>query len=290
MSRLVFTSFASSDMKKSLIRIGKQARSFGMFDEIRLFTERNLPRYAKKRCKAVIKMTGTRRGYAYWCWKPVIINLLLSKMDEGDVLIYSDAGTHMNPNGKEKLLEYIEEAKKNDIWAVRLEDHLPDIDWTKADTIEYFRSRILDDAKRAEFDSAIHEAQVEGGTIIAVKNGYTMRLMREWERIMSLENLHLFDDSPSVLENSPSFRENRHDQSTLSLLLKSNHYSATHTEHFYSSDEYPGGVEYTCQTRTVSASQGQGIRSAACSCPFGISQGKERARKGEAEDSGEPAA
>lgn len=239
MNKYYFVSFASSNIKDALVRIGKQAKQFDLFDEIFLYTEKKLPFYAKKRCREIIKKTGCKRGYAYWCWKPVVINQVLSKMQDGDILVYSDAGTHMNPNGKNKLLdEYIPMAIKNDIWLVRLESALTDVNWTKIDTINFFRNLITDDMKRISFEKEINEGQLEGGTLIIKKSDYSCKIMRQWETFMSLENLHLFDDSPSKISEFKNFHENRHDQSVLSLLLKSNHYAATGTEHFWSSDSF----------------------------------------------------
>lgn len=46
MNKFYFCSFASSDMKLALQRIGKQARDLGEFSEIFLYTENELPQYA----------------------------------------------------------------------------------------------------------------------------------------------------------------------------------------------------------------------------------------------------
>lgn len=239
MNKICFISFASTNMKVSLDRIGKQAKSLKIFSKVYLYTEKKLPAYSKKRCKQIIKLTGTRRGYAYWSWKPVIINEVFNKIEDGDVIIYSDSGTHINPNGKEKLLEYIEMAKQNDIWCVQLESGLFDLNWTKMDTINYFRANNVEN--KDEFEKALFKGQLEGGTIIAVKNNYTSELFKKWESLMTIENLHLFDDSPSKNDNYSSFVENRHDQSLFSLLLKSNHFIAVENKHVYSSDKYPNG-------------------------------------------------
>src|SRR5689334_19513736 len=38
------------------------------------------------------------RGAGYWLWKPYIINKMINKLNEGDILIYSDAGVALiNP-------------------------------------------------------------------------------------------------------------------------------------------------------------------------------------------------
>lgn len=228
-------------MKPALKRIGKQAEQFELFDEIKLYTQKKLPKYAQKQCLEIIKQTGSRRGYAYWSWKPVIIEETLENMQSDDILVYSDAGTHLNPNGKNKLLDYIKLAEQNDIWVIQLEEHLSDINWTKCDTIDFFRNKITAPEKIAEFNQKISHGQLEGGTIILVKNAYTVGIINKWKELMSPKNLHLFDDSPSVKKEQPSFKENRHDQSVLSLLLKTNHYISTDTTHFHSHDKWPGG-------------------------------------------------
>jgi hypothetical protein len=40
------------------------------------------------------------------------------------------------------------------------------------------------------------------------------------EYLMGVSNFHLVSDEPSNLENIPVFKENRHDQSILSLIIK----------------------------------------------------------------------
>ncbi len=237
MNKCIFVSFASTNMKDSLDRIGRQAHSMGVFDDVYLYTEEDLPEYGKTRCKEIIEKTGTKKGYAYWCWKSIIINDLLAKMQEGEVLIYSDAGTHLNNNGVGKLKEYIDMAIQNDIWVVELEDIHPIKKWCKKDTIDYFVEHIVQEDSLSEFMNLLNEPQLEAGTIILIKNEYTVNLMKQWEYLMSEENLHLFDDSPSVASNYPEFKEHRHDQSVLSLLLKANHYSSTDTSHFWASTE-----------------------------------------------------
>lgn len=228
MDNIYFCTFTSTDMKTALYRIGSQAKNFGIFKKIYLYTEKRLPSYAQKRIKNIISITNSRRGYAYWAWKPVLINDVLKKMNNGDILVYSDAGSHLNKNGLKKFFEYVELAKQNDIWLTHLWDEFTDQRWTKQDTIEYFRSKISDSELLKAFDEKItNGGQLQGGTIILIKNDYTISLMKQWESLMTIENLHLFDDSPSVVKELPEFKENRHDQSILSLLLKSNHYTST---------------------------------------------------------------
>ncbi len=237
MYKIYFCSFADSSIKKSLVRISEQAKEMNIFDDIETYTEKELPKYGKKRIKEILKKTNKRRGYGYWAWKPIIINQSLSKMQENDILIYSDAGNHLNKNGRDKLLNYINEAIKNDIWVIKLGDENADYRWTKNDLIDFFKQKYIKKEQLLSFEEKLYSGQFEAGTIILKKNNYTMSIIKQWESIMTIENCHFFDDSPSITPNNSEFNENRHDQSVFSLLLKGNHCSYTDLNHFEATSE-----------------------------------------------------
>ena len=219
LGQIYFVSFADTSLLPSLQRIKRQAEEFNCFRKICIYTEKNLPRQARKRAKEIISVTGTRRGYGYWSWKPAIVKSVMKKMKDGDVLLYSDAGTHLNARGKDKLFEYIERARLHDIWVIQLDNVLNDLNYTKRDTAELFKADLPN-------GNVLKDGQIQATFFILVKSAYTTSLIKKWDELMELKNVHYFDDSPSVLVNDSSFVENRHDQSLFSLLLKSNHYYA----------------------------------------------------------------
>lgn len=245
MSKLYFVTFADSTLKASIKRIKKQVKKFGVFDKCFFFTEKDLPQKIQQDLKTIIEKTGSKRGYGFMSWKPLVINTIMDKMNDGDVLLYSDVGCHINPNGKTKFFEYVGKAKEHDIWVTQLEiknqekcyispqsvmyGTLPETEWTKADTIKLFEGKIPE----KEFKNG----QLQSTNLLLVKNAYTKSIIDQWQKLMTIENLHYFDDSPSILPNYPNFKENRHDQSMLSLLLKSNHYYGESMEHFYATDD-----------------------------------------------------
>ena len=53
------------------------------------------------------------RGFGYWIWKPQILLQCLQQMEYGDILLYTDAGCHINEVGKNMFLAYIKEVKKS---------------------------------------------------------------------------------------------------------------------------------------------------------------------------------
>lgn len=92
-----FLSFADSRMSAALERLGRQAEALDFFDEITLFTEHDLSAEFTSRMGRYL--TPSCRGFGYWSWKPWSIHHVLQEMEEGDRLLYLDAGCHINANG-----------------------------------------------------------------------------------------------------------------------------------------------------------------------------------------------
>lgn len=226
-----FISFADTSLTPSLKRIEEQAYQMQIFDKILIYNEKRVPKFIKNRIKYVIKQTGSKRGYGYWCWKPALINFILkNEMSNGDLLLYCDAGCDLNPKNREKLIEYFELTRKNDILVSQFENgKYCDFYWSKADSIKLFEDKIS--------KVKLEQGQIQGGILFLVANQYTRMIINSWESLLSESNVHYFDDSSSILPNHTGFLEHRHDQSILSLLLKSEHYYSLSVEqHFGTAD------------------------------------------------------
>ncbi len=104
--KTIFLTFADSRMQKSLNRIHNQAADMRAYDNILCADENWLDRNFVDRHKKYLK-PGVR-GFGYWCWKPQIVKQILENMAIGDVLQYTDAGCHLNPMGRARLIEYFE--------------------------------------------------------------------------------------------------------------------------------------------------------------------------------------
>lgn len=215
---LYFCSFADSSLLPSLRRIRCQAKQFNCFKEVFTYTEINTPPHVQNRINQIIGITGSKRGFGYWSWKPAVIMDVLQKIKEGDMLLYLDAGCHINENGKDKFFEYVNQAIAHDIWVTKLPDSHNDLAYTKNDTISLFKDNLPN-------EKVLREGQIQSGIILLVKNSYTSRIVQRWNELMNVNNIHYYDDSASRLPNDVTFIENRHDQSIFSLLLKSNHYT-----------------------------------------------------------------
>ena len=92
---LVFLTFASSNM--SYKRIKNEAIESKLFDKVIAYDEHDLPEDFQQIMKGRISEYGMK-GYAYWSWKPYIIKQTLEEMNDGDILLYMDAGSTLNIN------------------------------------------------------------------------------------------------------------------------------------------------------------------------------------------------
>ena len=221
MSDFWFLSFANTSLggriRNPSVRIRKQAEAMGVFgDRIRVWNENDLDGEFLDKMKDRLILGS--RGYGYWCWKPQIVLQLLREMKDGDVLLYADAGCHLNPNGRKRLSEYFGLAKEYGIVAfqARTMENPPrhfllDGEWCKGDLLDYFGVR--NDV------AVIHSGQFGGGIFLVQKEETTKRFFEEFRHVF-YDNFALCDDSPSHTPNLSGFVENRHDQAVFSLLGK----------------------------------------------------------------------
>ena len=191
-----------------------------IFDEIHTVCQKDLDKDFYKRWGRYL--IPYSRGFGYWCWKPYFILNLLEKMDDGDVLLYSDIGCYLNPKGKKRLQDYYNmvENTPTGILGVKSQEMsyngMPETlyyeyEWTKGDVFAYYK--VYDDK------SYTHTPQFESTIIFFKKSPLVMQFVRDWYQAY-LDDYSLATDSPSHVPNFPGFKENRHDQSIYSILGK----------------------------------------------------------------------
>jgi hypothetical protein len=227
--KLHLTYFGDNNFSLGKTRIRKQAENFGVFDSILEFGESDLEdnlfweQYAKSMMDPRVGMPG--RYYGYYACKPYFILKALESIPENDVLLYVDSGCELNKNGLDKLHQYYEECLETEGVFFTLD--LPEIQWTKMDT---YRHIIGDN------DEYLMTRQVISGIFFLKNTSMIRELVQKWTDMCVEDNGKYLDDSPSVLQNDNIFRENRHDQSIWSLLLKKK--AETHDFTFHEDDTY----------------------------------------------------
>lgn len=209
--KIHFLSFASSSFRKSLKRIKTEAENTGFFDSITCINEYNLP--ISYRLKNIFLLNRFTKGFGYWMWKSFVTKTLLSKIDDGDILLYADAGCKLNPEGKDRFNEYIKMLLASEFSNLSFQMEHLEKKYSKGDLFKYFKLENNEDIKNS--------GMLVGGVFFIVKNKNSEKLINEWYSICHTKR-HLIDDSPTKYPNDLEFIAHRHDQSVFSLLRKIN--------------------------------------------------------------------
>ena len=222
MRKIVLLSFANTDYSDSLIRLRKETEVFP-FDERVFLTEKDLKPELRKK----IHWFKHRRGYGYWRWKGFIIYNQLQRMEDGDILLYSDAGNVFNYKGIPRFLEYIKMLDNSISGILAFQGRYKEKEYTKADLFEFLNVN--------SGDSAMESNQLLSGCIFLKKNNITLTLTKQWYDI-NLYHYDLVTDKRSKIPNYDGFIENRHDQSVFSLLAKKCNPIIQNTDEFVAVD------------------------------------------------------
>jgi hypothetical protein len=160
-------------------------------------------------------------------WKPEIILRTLERIPEGEVLLYMDAGCHLNPAGRARLSQYVEWAATSASgllafqyrpfasapanYPVERAESLPDRHYTKREALEALeidpQSPLLDDPS------------IAGGIIFVKKCSKSVATLSLWREAVD-EHPSAFTDELERSVQDSSFRDTRHDQSIFSIRAK----------------------------------------------------------------------
>jgi len=216
-----FISFASPRMKSALEKIVKQSIKMNYFDDIIPYTYNDLTADFTERYHD--KLHDNIRGFGYWSWKPEIIKQTLAKMEDGDQLLYLDAGCNLNNHGKDRLKQYFDMLSDDtplvtfinvtkDTLFFNKDIKLPDWplkNWIKGDLIDYFNIR--------EQNEILDQQVFFAGILLLQKGKISKTFIDKWEETISTD-WSFIDDSPSKSPNLDGFIEHRHDQAIFSVL------------------------------------------------------------------------
>ena len=210
----IFISYADDNMRYSLKRIGKQAKKTNVFDEILLYTPDLLPFYIKES-----PLMAYKRGGGYWAWKPAIIWETLQHYEEGDIVVYADAGCSINKSGQWDMYWNNLSGTYNTI-VFQFNDEMPEWKqwgqtstkiryWTKRSAFRYFEQLLGEDYGNYN--------KIMGGFIIC--KGKHNPFIKHWLDItLSHPELVMDLSGEEVKDQIPSFAYHKHDQSVITPL------------------------------------------------------------------------
>lgn len=203
---LTFISFGSShSWAQMAMKLLKSLQNTYPDAKIELYTWRNLSfndrKYARK----------YPRGYGYWRWKPFVINEALAKIKEGDWLVYLDARYYHQPLQRVEWIDSLKKDIGNDIVVAR--SKYIEREWSSGDALNHFG--LTPESKEANTNQW-------AANLVGVKK--STKIIHAIEAWLDLLYSHgaFFRDNASIIPNHKDFKENRHDQTALSLLLKKN--------------------------------------------------------------------
>lgn len=211
----VLVTFGDEKYSYSLQRLEDSAVEIGKVDDVFTYGPSDLEGEFKRKNAHVLSQP---RGAGYWIWKPYIIMDAFDHLEEGDKVVYSDAGLVVIDDLTPLFDTVNEEVNDGGKLIFRLPPHgVPAHKaktWTKRDCFVILGCN----------ESKYWEADMTNGAVsVWINNERNREFLREWSRYM--RDPRVVTDEPNMTgPNDPAFKDHRHDQSVLTLLSVRNEY------------------------------------------------------------------
>ena len=207
MKRLVI-SYGDSKYSKSLDLLEKTSIEIGKADEFKRYTREWLET-TEFHQKNKYVLSG-ERGNGWWAWKPYIILDSLESMEDGEVLIYSDAGLEVIDD----LTPLFEIGESNDSGRMIFKlpwvgaKHIAKI-WTKRDCFVLMK---------CDEEKYWNAPMTNGAVSLWKKSPENIEFLKEWQRYLLDPRIVTDDANFAGKPNFMEFKDHRHDQSVLTML------------------------------------------------------------------------
>ena len=167
------------------------------------------------------------RGYGFWMWKPEVILTTLGRIPEGEILLYLDAGCHLNPAGRARFWQYVKWVATSPSgllafqyrffsssppnYPIERAEYLTDRHYTKREALEALKTNPQ--------DPLLDDPAIAGGIIFIKKCSESVATLRLWRNAVDTHPSAFTDELENSVQDS-AFRDTRHDQSIFSILAK----------------------------------------------------------------------
>lgn len=210
----IFIAYATDNMAYSLKRVGKQAHRLGIFDDVILWTKKDLPDYILN--SPLIKYTY---GGGYWAWKPCIIYETLQRYEQGTVVCYVDAGCTLRTGVEWQL--FFEIMEDYDSLCFHYQKIVPEWEkfgatstkikhWAKKSLLEFLDSYLGSDDYR-------EQNKVLGGILFF--KGKDNDFVKDWlDIIINYPEVVLDPTSEECKDQYPYFALHKHEQPVITAL------------------------------------------------------------------------
>lgn len=203
MARKILITYGDDLYINSSRRLKEQAEKLKIFDEIIIYSPKDLPAEIK-----ASKLFKYKRGGGYWIWKPWVIYDALSRLKEDDILVYSDSGNEVFYD-KEWFRWFEMLDKKYNAIFFQYGGIMKK--WTRGNLLSFFD----------ELSHLKDYYQIQA-SLILIKRG-ACDVIEKWMNLMLLHPEFILDVEQHEFEHEMScFIENRHDQAALSCVVYKN--------------------------------------------------------------------
>lgn len=219
MNRIHFINFGTPNYAHRQMLQLLSAKMAGKADVVRGFYPSCLKKLGFYETRPWVR--SSQRGFAFWSWKPFIIQHELQGMQDGDILIYSDIGrpwVRMFSHSFSGIQVWLEELAQDVMPGIYIPDTGTMANWTKETTL-----RKMNACSRHIRESV----PVQTSFSVWRKTRFSLELVKEWEE--KAQDVSLIGDyDPEIdLPNNPAFIDHRHDQAVFSILCLQHHVRAS---------------------------------------------------------------
>ncbi|PXF49837.1 hypothetical protein BWQ96_00489 [Gracilariopsis chorda] len=207
--RLFFITYGSKPFYNTKARLLYEVRSLNIFEEAFGYGPDDLSTAFMRKFGDVLVR---KRGGGYWIWKFAIIRQTLNLLNNNDFLVYADAGCSVDREHVSHFLKSLNILRSSNHGFLAYERKEKEREWTSTALFEAFNVSNM----RHITDSPQYDASV----LIMRKNAHLEQCLRLAERVLEKDPFLITDEYPTNKTLHPYFKENRHDQSILSVSRK----------------------------------------------------------------------
>ena len=183
------------------------------FDKVKHYKEQDIKDFKLKN----EKLWGYNKGDGFWIWKPFFIQKELESLDDGDIVVYCDTRYIITGDLYSPIRNHFTENVNEDIFVLKSHHFVSssiqiESMWSKGDAFHLIG---------VDMDDESYPYQIWSGFACFRKTEISMKIVNEW--LTYCQDERIITDNDNVFkQNHPIFRENRYDQTVLSLVLKKN--------------------------------------------------------------------
>jgi len=206
-----FITFATKSYKKYAEDLCNSAIKNGGFDTVQIYNFDDLDSVFKIKNQNILTQ---KRGAGYWLWKPYIIYKKILEIEDGDILCYCDSQYIFQKNIREIT----------DIWLKDINIGIPNTKPSSGLELEKSYSKfdaftIMNVPQGQIRDNFINSIQAWAGFTVYRKCFNSIRFISEWLTYAQDERI-ITDIESRFGPEDFFFKDNRHDQTILSILSK----------------------------------------------------------------------